>query len=418
MSDRTLLCLCMILKDERHTIRRTIESVVGVVDRFSILDTGSTDGTPDLIREVGKELGLSGEVHSGPFNNFADARNRALELCGQTSDFILNLDADDRLAGGKRLREYLTSVRRHGDDAYFLQLRTSPTYAFSTCRLFRARARWRYVGVVHELLLPPNSDSYPGSPRHVEGVEILHEKTDEGKAKTEARWTRDAEVLREELRNNPGNTRAAFYLGCTLKDLATLGGAGTAHHLEAFRAFERRSKMEGGFKDEVFCSKLEMARSARRAGLPFAQCVSLWHAAIEQDGRRTEPYVDLAAEHSGRDEHHLCVLYAARAFNMPEPPKGTLFVEDYRYTTAHYLGWHAWYTGDSDHELGKAACMLAISLRPEVEQNHKNLANYLAREKEKGWKKPLVTLAAVVPTSPAGVTPEEEALLKSILDSR
>lgn len=421
MSDRTLLCLCMILKDEVHTIRRTLESVAGVVDRFSIYDTGSTDGTQDLIRQVAVELKVPCEVHQGEFINFASARNRALDACGYSSDYILSLDADDTLVGGKRLRDFLMSVRGHAkDEAYYLMLRTSQTFAFTTCRLFRARARWRYVGVVHELLLPPRSDSYPGGLRHIDGVEVLHEKGAEGHEKTKTRWSRDVVALTEELKRDPTNTRAAFYLGCTLKDLGTLEGATVELHLQAFRAFDKRIKMGGGFADEIFCSKLECARSARKAGLPWAQCVSLWHAAIEQDGRRIEPYADLLVEHGKRDEHHLCVLYAERAFNMSEPPKGTLFVEDWRYTTAHYLGWHAWYTGPTDHEIGKAGCLLAMSLRPGVEQDRNNYENYLKREREKGWK-PVrlerVQAPAAAPTASEEATAHQEALLRSLLAS-
>ncbi|MEU5316418.1 glycosyltransferase [Streptomyces sp. NPDC021056] len=42
----------MIVKNEAHVIRRCLESVLPLVDTWVILDTGSPDGTQDIIRET------------------------------------------------------------------------------------------------------------------------------------------------------------------------------------------------------------------------------------------------------------------------------------------------------------------------------------------------------------------------------
>ncbi len=44
-STRPLLCLTMIVKDEASSIRDVLLNVLPFVDRWLILDTGSTDGT-------------------------------------------------------------------------------------------------------------------------------------------------------------------------------------------------------------------------------------------------------------------------------------------------------------------------------------------------------------------------------------
>jgi glycosyltransferase involved in cell wall biosynthesis len=51
-SNRPLLALVMIVKDEAHTIAQTLMSIKALVDRYYILDTGSTDGTPQVIEQV------------------------------------------------------------------------------------------------------------------------------------------------------------------------------------------------------------------------------------------------------------------------------------------------------------------------------------------------------------------------------
>ena len=62
-SSRPLLEFVMLVKNEAKSIVETINSVKDHVDRWTILDTGSTDGTQDLIREafqgVGSKLLLS-----------------------------------------------------------------------------------------------------------------------------------------------------------------------------------------------------------------------------------------------------------------------------------------------------------------------------------------------------------------------
>ena len=91
-----LLSLVMIVKDEATSLRRTLESVRGAADRALILDTGSTDGTQALARQLFVEV-LPGELHEEPFVDFATTRNRSLELCAGQSVFALILSGDETL---------------------------------------------------------------------------------------------------------------------------------------------------------------------------------------------------------------------------------------------------------------------------------------------------------------------------------
>ena len=46
------ICLTMIVKNESQVIRRCIDSVKDYISYWVIVDTGSTDGTQDLIKEI------------------------------------------------------------------------------------------------------------------------------------------------------------------------------------------------------------------------------------------------------------------------------------------------------------------------------------------------------------------------------
>jgi len=43
------IVLCMIVKNEGKIIQRCLESVIGIIDEYCIVDTGSDDDTPALI---------------------------------------------------------------------------------------------------------------------------------------------------------------------------------------------------------------------------------------------------------------------------------------------------------------------------------------------------------------------------------
>ncbi|MBV9108132.1 MAG: glycosyl transferase family 2, partial [Gemmatimonadetes bacterium] len=62
----------MIVRNEAHVIRRALESARPLVDAWVICDTGSTDGTPEVIAEV--MAGIPGELHHVPWVDFGHNR--------------------------------------------------------------------------------------------------------------------------------------------------------------------------------------------------------------------------------------------------------------------------------------------------------------------------------------------------------
>lgn len=80
----------VIVKDENQTIRSCIESLQGAVDELVVVDTGSTDGTLDILRELGVPV-----LKFGWTGSFAEARNFALSHV--KSDWVLWVDADEAL---------------------------------------------------------------------------------------------------------------------------------------------------------------------------------------------------------------------------------------------------------------------------------------------------------------------------------
>ena len=90
---RPTLSLCMIVKDEERLLPGCLESVRGWVDEVVVCDTGSRDATVRIAERAGARV-----VRHPWGDDFAAARNAALEHA--SGDWILQLDADERLAPG------------------------------------------------------------------------------------------------------------------------------------------------------------------------------------------------------------------------------------------------------------------------------------------------------------------------------
>jgi len=81
------LDVAIIACDNERTIRRTIESVRAIAQRVIVVDSGSTDATLDICRELGAEV-----IHH-EFEGHVKQKQFALDQCSAT--WALSLDSDE-----------------------------------------------------------------------------------------------------------------------------------------------------------------------------------------------------------------------------------------------------------------------------------------------------------------------------------
>jgi glycosyltransferase involved in cell wall biosynthesis len=134
-------------KNERMNIRPCVESFRGIADEIIIADSGSTDGTLDIVRSMGGCRIIEREyIHSGNFKNWA--------IPHATHDWVLIVDADERIAA-KLCRE-IENLLQMGpsEDGYWIyrenyflghRIRHCGWGKDKVLRLFR-RDLGRYVG--------------------------------------------------------------------------------------------------------------------------------------------------------------------------------------------------------------------------------------------------------------------------------
>ena len=82
------LSIVILTHNEADNLPRCLSSIVGFGEAV-VVDSGSTDGTPDIAHEAGAR------IYQHPFKSFAQQRNWALENCDLNSSWVMFLDADE-----------------------------------------------------------------------------------------------------------------------------------------------------------------------------------------------------------------------------------------------------------------------------------------------------------------------------------
>ncbi|MFD9368633.1 glycosyltransferase [Streptomyces sp. NPDC060020] len=350
------VCLNMIVKNEAHVIRRCLESVRPLIDTWVIVDTGSTDGTQDLIREL---LGdLPGVLHERPWRGFDGSRSEAIELARSSADYLLFIDADDvmQVRPGFRMPDLTL-------DAYRLAVHHEPVIHWRPA-LVSTRLPWKYVGVLHEYL--------DCEARYTHGVlEGIHILVVGGGARLREggereKYLHDAGILEEGLAEEPDNARYAFYLAQSWRD------AGEAE--KSLAAYDLRAGM-AGFAEESFCARLYAARIAARLGRPAAEVTDRYLRAHESRPSRAEALGDLARVCRNEGRWPLAYMFARQAVRIPRPDD-VLFVECdwYEWRALDELAVAAYWVGEYQESLDCCERLLAGDALPD-EHRDRVLAN-------------------------------------------
>jgi glycosyltransferase involved in cell wall biosynthesis len=141
------LSLCMIVKNEESRIPQALKSVKGIVDEMVVLDTGSTDRTVEIARELGARV-----YHFEWCNDFSAARNEALKYV--QGKWVLVLDADEVLTRSivaemkqaiKRDRYLVINLIRH-------EVGSSQSPYSQVSRLFRNHPEIRFSRPYHAIV--------------------------------------------------------------------------------------------------------------------------------------------------------------------------------------------------------------------------------------------------------------------------
>lgn len=140
-----MLTVLIPCKDERHNILECIDSVRGVAAEIVVADSGSTDGTLELLRKVPDVRVIEREyINSADFKNWAIPQAR--------HEWVLVVDADERLTPELALSVETALANPGNNVAYAVRretymlghrLRFSGAQSATCTRLFRRKLRYQ-----------------------------------------------------------------------------------------------------------------------------------------------------------------------------------------------------------------------------------------------------------------------------------
>lgn len=341
------ICLNMIVKDEARVIERCLRSVKPWIDTWVIVDTGSTDDTPQRIEALME--GVPGQLFHRPWRNFGHNRSEALQLARRRADYLLFIDADEQLvADGTCWPQTLDKP------AYSLEARYSGL-SYDRVSLVSTRLNWRWEGVLHEYL---EADQVVEQPR-IPGFWI--QVTPDGARSNDPRkFEKDAEALEAALRDTPDNARYVFYLAQSYRDAGKLQ--------QALEAYLRRAQM-GGWDEEVWYALYQVARLSESLGRPEPAVMLAYLTAYEARPQRAEALVSLAEWCRARGAWQQAYLFASDAARRPLPDD-RLFVDlaTYRWRALDELALAAFYTQRYEEAATGWRTLLASAALPESER--------------------------------------------------
>lgn len=187
------LSVCMITKNEEKNVKRCIDSIKHIADEIIVADTGSTDGTIEILKSLDVKI-----ISHKWQNDFSKARNESLELA--TGDWILFLDADEEIEynDGLKLKALLNSDNKY--EAYYLRLiniiRGTNIGDSIVLRVFKNDRDYRFKGRMHEQVVNAIQDKHGLDSVGKTDIGILHYGYDPDVCPTIKKHERNVSILK------------------------------------------------------------------------------------------------------------------------------------------------------------------------------------------------------------------------------
>lgn len=302
-----LIHLCIMVKNGGAQFERMLIDNIHLIDRWTILDTGSTDNTIEAIHKilVGKK---KGHLYQEPFINFKDSRNRLLELAGTSCKYTLMLD--DTFVVGGNLRSFLTETRGDQFSSSFTIYIKSDDVEYGSNRILKTNRKLKYLYKIHEIIQPENNNNMviPISSAFIEDRIF-----DYMEKRTMDRKQLDLTLLYEELEDNPDNPRTYYYLAQTYNILKD--------YENAFKWFMKRvNHKDDGFIQEKVDAAFEGARIANfKLNHSWRIVESLYLIAHELDHERPDSLYFIGIHYYLKNDFQIAYGYFKKAFEIGYP---------------------------------------------------------------------------------------------------
>lgn len=261
------ICLTMIVRNEAKNMIRLLDSLKPIIDCASIVDTGSTDDTIEVIKKWSQDNNIEIKVHSEPFRDFGRNRTHSFKMAQQSfpnvdyallsdADFVWEIDVvykfDKRL-----LIDEIYKVEQYNSTMKYDNIRLLKMNLDFVCKL-RTHEYWRLGDETYRNV----------APHRIIRTLRINDKEDGG-CKAD-KYERDERLLLEDI-NDPENTkedviRAKFYLAQTYRCLD--------RYEESIKWYQERAG-DPGWDQEIWYSKFQVGFCYEKWGWKIKYCKDL-----------------------------------------------------------------------------------------------------------------------------------------------
>jgi tetratricopeptide (TPR) repeat protein len=327
------ICLFMIVKNESRNMVRLLNSLKEIMDMASILDTGSTDSTIQVITDWFSENQYPFKIHQKPFINFAESRTQSFELAKKSfpnANYFLTSDADFIWCKNPLLpfnKNELTEGR-------YLIEQKSDNLTYKNLRLFRSDIDWECVGVTHEFWDNKQSNIIHYETKFLNSIYIRD--MEDGGCKSD-KFERDERLLRNGILDPKTEKflkhRYTFYLANTLRDVNKCEEA-IEYYLKTIE------DVKYSFDEEIYNSYYSIGRCYQSLYIQtknktyYDKCEFFYKKSFSYRPTRTEGLYKLCIFYFDEKEYEKSLKVSMIGSKIKFPENDFLFVE---YETYEFL---------------------------------------------------------------------------------
>lgn len=313
-----LLGAVLMVRDEEGVVGAAIASARAAgAGAFTVLDTGSSDGTIAEVRAACRGIPL--RLAEARWTDFGTGRSEALALARGSARWLLALDADMTVEADPGWEPADPGV-----DALAVEMGRGGPLRWRLPLVLRGGLPWRSVGAVHEYTC------LPGRAHRSEPTDRVRVRFPDRSGPAKTAW--HLSLLRGAHERDPADPRTLFYLAQTLRE--------SGEEAEAREAYRRRAGM-GGWEEEAWYADY-------RAALldPWPARLASLLAAWRRRPARMEPAAALLRDLNAAGLHDAAHRLGA---GLPTPvPPDSLFIHldawEWRVDLERAVA--AWWAGD------------------------------------------------------------------------
>ena len=352
------LALNFICKDESPVIEKMLESAKGIVDLIVVNDTGSTDGTQQIIKNFGEKYGIPTYVFERPFDDFENSRNHAMQKLRETVK-ELNWNPDQVHGFWFDCDETLVIDPKFSKSQFTKDLYMINTYIgnmkYTRNTFFKVSKAFRWYGPVHEFIVCDDQNITSGL---AENIHVDVKMTGNSwQGDIAEKYASHSYKLEAYINKNRQDPRWIFYTAQSWHDAASIKNNKEENDERLRRSlkyYRERVQRPDGYAEEIYYAQYRIGTIMRILEEPWHLTQMELLKAYQIDPMRGESIKVIIDHYLMMQDWHMAYLYskfAKTTFHGKNPyPTRLLFVDEatyvWKFAEAHAAA--SFYTGRMD----------------------------------------------------------------------